>query len=519
MVRGHPESCCYPRPVTPAHDRWPALAVYRLAEETLRRRGIALVTLQPEGALAHRRGSVVSSSSELCRRMLFSPKGFRLCDGAYTELAATQSALRCPLGLQSIHVPVKGDDGAPLGGLCATGWQRSEEQHLDVQTPLSALTEHLGAPPDADLHLAARRLRSLNDTDKKWIRGILQSLAEALVAFERSRQSPSVSFIATSPPMQELLNLVHRVAPSDATVLIQGESGSGKEVIARQIHRQSLRKDRPLVIQNCAALPEGLLESALFGHVRGAFSGADRAKKGLFAQADGGTLFLDEVGEMSPALQVKLLRVLQDGTYVPVGGTEPAKADVRLIAATHVDLEAAVAEGRFREDLYYRLRVIPLGVPPLRKRPGDLQALLEHFYGGPPPLSDAALLCLKRHRWPGNVRELRAEVTRWTLLLEEGEQILPHHLSEPLQRAGGRLPEAPEPSAQSLDTDTQTHSPDASACEPSEAQSLAEAISALERTLIQKALEQCGGNRTEAASRLGISRTTLVQRLKRYDQQ
>lgn len=241
--------------------------------------------------------------------------------------------------------------------------------------------------------------------------------------------------VGTSVKMQQILAQVAHIAPTDSTVCLYGESGTGKELIAKAIHLGSQRSQGPFVAINCGAIPEGLLESELFGHVKGAFTGAIRAKQGLLEQADGGTLFLDEVAELSPALQVKLLRVFQEYAFYPVGGVKPVKVDLRLIAATHQDLWKAIGEGRFREDLFYRIHVIPLYLPPLRERLEDVPLLTQHFlrlFSKDPTrdladFSPEAMQRLMLHRWPGNVREL-ANVVERAVALSAGGTITPAHL-------------------------------------------------------------------------------------------
>ena len=248
------------------------------------------------------------------------------------------------------------------------------------------------------------------------------------------------NLIGSSKKMQEIFRLISKVAPANSTVLITGESGTGKELIARAIHFASPRKDRPFVPVDCAALSENLLESELFGHVKGSFTGAVVTKPGLFEVADGGTLFLDEVGNISPATQSKLLRVIQEREITPVGGTRAKKVDIRLIAATNKDLPEMIKEGTFREDLYYRLNIVPLRLPPLRERPEDIPLLARHFLekfcremgGKPKSLSPAAVELLLRHSWPGNVRELENTMERIAVMTDE-QIILPAHLPLPLQ--------------------------------------------------------------------------------------
>jgi two-component system response regulator AtoC len=305
--------------------------------------------------------------------------------------------------------------------------------------------------------------------------------------------------VAASPAMIHVLEIVERAAEFKATVLLQGESGSGKEVLARAIHAQSPRRDEAFVAINCAAIPEALLESELFGHAKGAFTGADRARRGLFAEADGGTLFLDEIGELPLALQAKLLRVLQEEEVRPVGEAKPRRVDVRVLAATARDLEAEVAGGRFREDLFYRLDVVRVKVPPLRERREDIPLLVDHFLGrtreslgkAVRSIDDDALERLVDYAWPGNVRELENVLER-AVILCRGERLaladLPPNLtSAPAERRGA-----------------------------SRDLSLRRARRALEARLIGEALEATGGNRTHAARLLGISHRALLYKLKEY---
>ncbi len=297
--------------------------------------------------------------------------------------------------------------------------------------------------------------------------------------------------IGASEPMAQLLRLTERVAQSDVPVLLLGESGSGKELVARAMHRESPRRDRPFVSENCGALPETLLESALFGHVKGAFTGAHRTRVGLFEAADEGSLFLDEIGEMSLGMQTKLLRVLEDGMVRPVGSTRSRKVDVRVIAATHRDLDAMVAAGTFREDLFYRLNVISLLVPPLRERRSDIPLLVEHLlakHGADRGVraTDGALRVLSQFDWPGNVRQLENEVRRALLLADDVIDV--HHLSI----VATAPPEEPD---ESLDVRTR--------------------IDRLECDLVGRAMELTGGNQTRAAKLLGVSRYGLHKMMKR----
>jgi len=296
---------------------------------------------------------------------------------------------------------------------------------------------------------------------------------------------------------EEVLELAETVAPTDSTVLISGESGTGKEVVARYIHALSHRGERPFFSINCGALPENLLESELFGHVKGAFTGAVKEKDGLLVAAEGGTFFLDEIGEMSPQTQVKLLRALQEREVIPVGATEAIAVDVRIVAATNLDLEEEIRRGEFRSDLYYRLNVIALHIPPLRERREDIPLLARHFLEGLSEreeeafdLSQDALEILIEYDWPGNVRELENALER-AAVVSGGSTIEPGHLPE-------RVREAPPPR---LVEDRMPPNPP---------------MEVIERAYIHWVLDAEGGNKTRAAEVLGIDPSTLYRKLNRY---
>ena len=303
--------------------------------------------------------------------------------------------------------------------------------------------------------------------------------------------------VYSGPQMNKVLELVSKVAATEATVLILGESGTGKELIARALHEKSPRRNGQFVAINCGALPEGLLESELFGHVRGAFTGAERNKRGLFEEASGGTLFLDEISETTPALQVKLLRALQEGEVRRVGDNHPVKVSGRIVAATNKDLGKLVAEGKFREDLYYRLKVFPIDLPPLRERTEDILPLAEHFlrkakkkHGGKASkFSPEAAEALRRYRWPGNVRELEHVVER-VMIMASGAAVAAADLPPELLPAG--VPAA-APKARMTET-----------------------LETAEKRHVQQVLEACGGNQAEAAKRLGVARNTLWRKLKAW---
>ncbi|MBK7539237.1 MAG: sigma 54-interacting transcriptional regulator [Myxococcales bacterium] len=258
-----------------------------------------------------------------------------------------------------------------------------------------------------------------------------------------SGRHPFLEMIGTAPAILEVTKLVEKVAKSHATALIHGESGTGKELVARAIHYHGPRAKKPFVVQNCSAFNDNLLESALFGHVRGAFTGAVKDQRGLFEAADGGTFFLDEVGDMSAALQVKLLRVLQEGTFTPVGGTKPIKVDVRVVAASHKDLSAMVSRREFREDLFYRLNVLKISLPPLRDRKSDIPLLVRHFLRKHQPanrtlprMTPAAMAVLMAYPWPGNIRELEHEIERMLVLAGNTDELGPSLISTRIHGGG-----------------------------------------------------------------------------------
>ncbi|NOZ57901.1 MAG: sigma-54-dependent Fis family transcriptional regulator [Calditrichaeota bacterium] len=316
--------------------------------------------------------------------------------------------------------------------------------------------------------------------------------------------------IGRSGPMRDVFDAVRRVAETDVTVLLQGESGTGKELVARAIHASSKRRNKPFVAVNCAAIPETLLESELFGHEKGAFTGAIARRLGRFEQANGGTLFLDEIGEMSPATQVKILRVLQERRFERVGGTRSVEVDVRIISATNKDLEEEVREGRFRQDLYYRICVYPIHLPPLRERQGDIPILVGHFiqrFNEKMPrhrqirsVAHDAMRALEAYDWPGNVRELENVLERSMLNADDGVLRL-HNLPPHLQRA---FPEGRNSGAAISWKQALAHATEIPTLEE------------IEREALKLALKLTKNNVTAAASRLGIGRTTFYRKMRRY---
>jgi two-component system response regulator PilR (NtrC family) len=313
------------------------------------------------------------------------------------------------------------------------------------------------------------------------------------------------NIIGRSSAMLEVFKMIETVARTNSTILLTGESGTGKGLVAQAIHFHSLRRDRPIVSVNCGAMPEALLESELFGHMRGAFTGAESNKKGLLEVAEKGTIFLDEIAEMSPPMQVKLLHVLQERRFRRVGGLEELQADVRVIAATNQDLTRAVADGRFREDLYYRINVIPIMLPPLRERREDIPLVAEHFLHkyaeqmGKPitAISGGAMELLTRHDWPGNIRELENVIER-AVALETTPTILPDALPAPLRAVPSRpAASVPEPF-------------------PAAGFDLEEHVKEIERGYIAQALEQAGGVQVKAAELLGMSFRSFRYYAKKY---
>ncbi|MGE0039875.1 MAG: sigma-54-dependent transcriptional regulator [Vicinamibacterales bacterium] len=352
--------------------------------------------------------------------------------------------------------------------------------------------EALFEKPFRDVNLVTLQVRQLIEARRvRHERDVLRQTIES---------QGFAGIIGHSPAMLEVFRLVETVCRTHSTILVTGESGTGKELVARAIHQLSLRRDHPFVAVNCGAMPEALLESELFGHVRGAFTGADQAKKGLIEAADKGTVFLDEIGEMSPTMQVKLLRVLQERRYRRVGGTDEIAADIRVIAATNRDLPELVASGRFREDLFYRLNVIPIRLPALRERPEDVPIIAAHFLArfnremgkAVAGFTPEALAALKAYPWPGNVRELENIVER-AVALEPGELIeagsLPAHL-----RAG-------EPATPIRPADAAG----AAAAAPGPGFSLERHLQEIERTHLERALAQADGVQVRAAELLGLT--------------
>ena len=341
-------------------------------------------------------------------------------------------------------------------------------------------------------------------------------------------QTESYNLIGESPSIRVVFDLIEKAADSDSTVILTGESGTGKELIARALHHNSGRAAKPFVPVNCSAIPHDLLESELFGHEKGAFTGAINSRIGRLETADGGTVFLDEIGDMPPSLQVKLLRVLAEQEIDRVGGTKPIKIDVRVIAATHRNLETAIQNGKFREDLFYRLNVIPIAIPPLRDRKSDIPILVHHYLNhfnqlkgkSISGISDPAVQILCQYPWPGNIRELANFMERM-VVLSTNNHLTPRDLPE---KVLGEVPkEQWEPLVQSAPKETPASFLRQSARKsyttglPAEGVNLKKMVEEFERELLLEALEKTNWVKNKASTLLGLNRTTLVEKLKKMN--
>jgi two-component system response regulator HupR/HoxA len=421
-----------------------------------------------------------------------------------------------PLGVERVAVSriTMGSDF--LGSVYAYSFTDSPLEGSRRES-VRAKFEELGLSGDSG-DSAASRLRVLGEGERRYFLELVDLVAQEIVTFheEISKREERItelnsqlgvrysydSMIGKSKPMQDLYSLLDKIKASESTVLIQGENGTGKELIARAIHFNSPRKDAQFVTVNCSAFNENLLDSELFGHVKGSFTGAIKDKKGLFEAADRGTLFLDEIGDMSPTMQVKLLRVLQEGTLTPVGGTEIRKVEVRVVAATNRDLKEMVEQGTFREDLYYRINVINLVVPPLRDRKEDIPLLVDHFLARGckekgVPIKSVAKRALEKifdYPWPGNIRELENEVERIIVLSGDEPRIAAELLSQRIREWG----------------------------ETSKVQGvrvagkLKDALEELEKTMIREGLRRTNWNKSKLAKELGISRAGLIMKVDKY---
>lgn len=457
----------------------------------------------------HARGVITPPHNQFCKASLLeSPEGFRRCNRSVEEATrlvkesdeeGARLVMPCHLGFPMPMAPI-GRDGR-LYGVVFTGGFLIDGVDDDSAYSIERNARSLRLPIP-DVRTASREIPRLSERDLVYLGDMLETIANELASMIVETNDPSRygDLIGTSPKMQRLYTMLERVSQSDTTILIQGENGTGKEVVARALHSMGMRGDRPFVATNCSALNDNLLETELFGHVKGAFTGAVRQKDGLFTVAHTGTLFLDEVGDTSPAMQVKLLRVLQEGTFMPVGATEPAKVDVRVIAATNRPLRQMVENGSFREDLYYRLNVIGLELPPLRDRKMDLPLLVDHFLdaqrskiGQRKVLSSAVMSAFWEYHWPGNVRQLENEIERACVLSGAAAEVGLEVLSPPVRKAGASAGEEDEvPSNGTLE----------------------EAVREIERRVIRAGLIRTGWNKSQLAKELRLSRTTLIKKVK-----
>ena len=420
------------------------------------------------------------------------------CDGALAEIALGFAAVKrsppvirkCHAGMLIVAAPVY--SGHSLAGVVyASGARARSGTVLGLAERLGAI---VGSADEAPAIAASAP--ALDDADLARVRDLVAAAAAAVMRAQPAVVAPTTfshpftEIVGEAAAVRDVVKLLGKVVKSEATVLVQGESGTGKELIARAIHYHGSRAKKPFVIQNCSAFNDNLLESALFGHVRGAFTGAVRDQPGLFQAADGGTFFLDEIGDTSAALQVKLLRVLQESTFMPVGGTKPVKVDVRIIAASHKDLATMVAHKQFREDLFYRVNVLKITVPPLRERVADIPRLAQFFVTKhwraakgsdavqPPRLSQGALARLVAYPWPGNIRELENEIERMLVLAGDARELGASMVSPRV--AGGSN---------------------------TAARALRDVIATAEADAIVAALGRHAGDRDSAAQDLGISRS------------
>jgi len=454
-------------------------------------------------------------------------EGLRLIPKVRPSLVITDIRMAGINGLETLRKIRQADPKLPVILMTAYG---------TTQTAIEAMK--LGAYDYLLKPFDVPRLKQIVADALKASRDMRQTV---VVAPQLEQQDYELGVIGRSESMQSVFKLIGQVAHTDATVLITGESGTGKELVARAIYHNSRRSQQPFIAINCAAIPENLLESELFGHEKGAFTGAAQQRIGKFEQCHGGTLFLDEIGDMSPTTQTKILRVLQSGTFERVGGNVPIRADVRIIAATNKALEEAVANRQFREDLFYRLNVVRIQMPPLRERREDIRLLVDYFLrkiaAGAPPRSIAAsaLAALESHSWPGNVRELENVIRRATVVAK-GPAILtsdlPPEITAPSNRtapAPVTAPVAPTPNPAESAPTPPAASPSSPPAELNSLQNLARALfriartdsklrvlPAVERELVIQALLETSGNQVQAAKLLGITRATLRKRVEKF---
>ena len=421
-----------------------------------------------------------------------------------------------PTGAETVFVSRISIDNEFLGSVFAFSYADKPVTD-EVKAKVKAWATEMGFDADTFEH-AASRLRVLTDGEKKYFYELVDLVSQEIVTFhtEISKREERInalnnqlgtrysyeSMIGKAKPMQDLYSMLDKIRSSESTILIQGENGTGKELIARAVHFNSPRKEAQFVTVNCSAYNENLLDSELFGHVKGSFTGAIKDKKGLFEAADKGTLFLDEIGDMSPTMQVKLLRVLQNGSFTPVGGTEVRSADVRVLAATNKDLKEMIEQGTFREDLYYRINVINVAVPALRDRKEDIPILVDHFIARGCkekniPIKSFAKRAMEKifdYPWPGNIRELENEIERLIVLSGDEVRISAELLSQRIRDFGENA------KVQGVRV----------------AGKLKDALEELEKTMIREGLRRTNWNKSRLAKELGISRAGLIMKVEKY---
>jgi two-component system, NtrC family, response regulator HupR/HoxA len=466
-------------------------------------------------------GKFFNPLNEICQAVTADQHGFSSCRGTASQTtidcvhSKTERLSRCHAGFSTLSVPIRINNKF-MGAVFGDGFVLSET--ADEQKALiKSYLESSFRGDSKSLISYVEKLPVLTSKDVSYLKELINLVVEEILVMHKHlhEQKAKVDqlsgqlgtrygfdqMIGKSSPMQSLYRLLERVCESDSTILVQGENGTGKELIARAIHYNSGRKKNKFLIVNCGAFNENLLESELFGHVKGAFTGAMKDKKGLFEAADGGTLFLDEIGETSMSMQVKLLRVLQEGTFNPVGSTQGRKTSVRILAATNRDLTQMVQEKNFREDLFYRLNVINVVVPPLRERKEDIPLLVNHFLAKfaeemkkeEKTIVKECMNLLLDHSWPGNVRELENEIERLCVLSGNTKELTQDLLSAQVQasskasfpglRINGRLKDS---------------------------------IEELERQMIMEGLERTNWNKSKLAKELGISRAGLIMKVEKY---
>ncbi len=471
----------------------------------------------------HARGKIVPPLNRFCQEALFCPKGLECCDKSVSELnkllktgAYPNGCVfdgMCHLGLKMIAVPYY-QDGKYIGAVFSCGFLTEKpvsEKINEINSTLGKYTNNFINPSQI-----AGEISIIKEGSIQYLLDLIRFGINELESFrERIKNKEDEitdlnrqlrekyrlgSIIGKTAIMQRLFMLIEKVADCDSTVLITGENGTGKELVAKAIHYASSRKDRRFVAQNCSAFNDNLLDSELFGHVKGAFTGAIKNKKGLFEVADGGTFLLDEIGDMSASLQVKILRVLQEGTFMPVGGTEPKKVDVRIIAVTNRDLKKMVEKGEFREDLYYRINVIHVNVPALRDRRDDIPLLIENFIKKnsrklkrkDKTLSPKTVEMMMSYYWPGNVRQLENEIEKLFVLCAEEEVITENLLSSEIKEGSIITSDIP------LNGD------------------LRSAVVSLEKKMILDGLKKHNWNKSQLAKDLGISRASLIMKVSKF---